>query len=101
MAATTSHYHQPVTSTASDDSNDDIRAERGGRRMSSGLLVEGEDIGGGVSWSTIILGEIIFLYGAPTNTYVVLSAMAVENNETKKKRTITPKWRRGNRSRTA
>ncbi len=43
MAATTSHYHQPVTSTASDDSNDDIRAERGGRRRSSGLLVEGED----------------------------------------------------------
>jgi hypothetical protein len=52
----------PVTSTASDDSNDDIHAERGGRRMSrSGLLVEGEDIGGGVSWSTIIMGEIIFL----------------------------------------
>jgi hypothetical protein len=39
-----------------------IFAQReGGRRMSSGLLVEGEDIGGGVSWSTIIMGEIIFL----------------------------------------
>jgi hypothetical protein len=53
--------------------------------MSSGLLVKGEDIGGGVSWSTIILGEIIFLYGATTNSYVVLSAMAVENNKTTKK----------------
>ncbi len=38
--------------------------------MSSGLLVEGEDIGDGVSWPTIILGEIIFLYGATTNSYV-------------------------------
>ncbi len=38
--------------------------------MSSGLLVEGEDIGGGVSWSTISLGEIIFLYGAATDSYV-------------------------------
>ncbi len=48
-----------------------IFAQReGGRRMSSGLLVEGEDIGGGVSWSTISLGEIIFLYGAATDSYV-------------------------------
>jgi hypothetical protein len=40
-----------------------IFAQReGGRRMSSGLLVEGgEDVGGSMSWSTIILGGIIFL----------------------------------------
>ncbi len=38
--------------------------------MSSGLLVEGEDVGGGVSWSTIDIGRDIFLYGATTNSYV-------------------------------